>query len=131
MSVQKSSLLRSALYGNSAFSFASGLAFLLFSKAISAFLGITASWIILVLGISLVLYGIEILLAARAEPVHTGIAKFAVYADLAWVIASAGLIFANLVDFTTAGKWAIAILADVVLVFAIVQFVGLRRLAKG
>jgi hypothetical protein len=54
-----------------------------------------------------------------------------VYADLAWVIASAGLIFANLVDFTTAGKWAIAILADVVLVFAIVQFVGLRRLAKG
>jgi len=128
MSTNNSYLLKNALFGNSAFSFISGLAAVLFSKAIANFLGLSASWIIFALGIGLILYGIEIFIAAKAEPVHKGIATFAVYADLAWVLGSAMLIFANLVDFTTAGKWAIAIVADIVLVFAILQFVGLRRL---
>lgn len=130
MSTHTSSLLRKALYGNSIFSFVSGAIFLLFSKAIAGFLGLPASWIILVLGVGLIVYGIEIYLAARAEPVNRGIAKFAVYADLAWVLGSAVLIFANIVPFTDAGKWAVAIIADIVLVFAILQYVGLRRIAS-
>lgn len=125
-----SSLLRNTLVGNSVFSFLSGVASLLFSKAIANFLGLSASWIILVLGVGLILYGTEIYLAARREPIHTGVARFAVYADLAWVVGSAVLLFANLVPFTTAGKWAIAIIADVVLVFALLQYIGLRRLAR-
>jgi hypothetical protein len=130
MSTNHSSLLRNALYGNSIFSFVSGAIFLLFSKAIAGFLGLSASWIILVLGLGLILYGVEIYLAARSQPVHRGIAKFAIYADLAWVLGSAVLIFANIVPFTDAGKWAIAIIADIVLVFAIFQYVGLRRIAS-
>ena len=130
MSKSNSSLLRYALYGNSIFSFVSGVIFLLFSKAMAGFLGLSASWIILVLGLGLIVYGVEIYLAARSEPVNRDIAKFAVYADLAWVFGSAVLIFANLVPFTDAGKWAIAIIADIVLVFAILQYVGLRRIAS-
>lgn len=129
MSTSNSSLLRNALYGNSIFSFVSGLIFLLFSKVIAGFLGLPAPWIILALGVGLIVYGIEIYVAARSEPVNRGIAKFAVYADLAWVLGSAVLIFANLVPFTDAGKWAIAIIADIVLVFAILQAVGLRKIA--
>ena len=128
MSTNNSSLLRNTLLGNSACSFFSGLSAVLFSRTIANFLGLSASWIILALGIGLILYGIEIYVGARANPVHKGIATFAVYADLAWVLLSAVLIFANLVDFSTGGKWAIAIVADIVLVFAILQFVGLRRL---
>ena len=128
MSTNNSSLLRNTLLGNSAFSFLSGLASVLFSRTIANFLGLSASWIILVLGIGLISYGIEIYVGARANPVHKGIATFAVYADLAWILASVALIFANLVDVTTAGKWAIAVVADIVLVFAILQFVGLRKL---
>src|SRR5262245_16489332 len=127
MSTTNSSLLRNTLYGNSVFSFLSGLTCIFFATAIANFLGLSASWIILALGGALILYGIEIFLGARSNPVHKGIATFAVYADLTWVLASVLLIFANLVDFTTAGKWAIAIVADIVLVFAILQFVGLRR----
>jgi hypothetical protein len=130
MSKSNSSLLRNALYGNSIFSFVSGVIFLLFSKAMAGFLGLSASWIILVLGLGLIAYGVEIYLAARSEPVNRDIAKFAVYADLAWVLGSAVLIFANLVPFTDAGKWAIVIIADIVLVFAILQYVGLRRIAS-
>ena len=128
MSTNNSSLLRNTLYGNSAFSFLSGLACVLFSKAIGSFLGISASWIILLLGFGLMAYGWLIFSAANAKPVNASIAQFAVYADLTWVLLSAVLIFANLVDFTTAGKWGIAIIADIVLLFAILQFVGLRRI---
>lgn len=128
MSTTSSSLLRNALYGNSVFSFLSGLACVFFSRAVASFLGLSATWIILVLGIGLILYGWLIYATARANPLKTNVATFAVYADLAWVLASAALIFANLVDFTTSGKWTIAVIADIVLVFAILQFVGLRRL---
>ncbi len=130
MSTNNSSLLKNALYGNSAFSFTSGLAFILFSKAIAGFLGLSASWIILALGAGLILYGWQIFSAAKAEPINRSVATLAVYADLFWVLLSAVLIFVNLVPFTTAGKWAIAIIADIVLVFAILQFVGLRRVAN-
>jgi hypothetical protein len=130
MLTNHSSLLKTALRVDGAVSSLLGIICLLFSKAVAGFLGIPASWIILALGMGVIVYAIELFLAARAEPVNLGIAKFAVYGNLIWVLASAALIFANLVPFTTAGKWAVAILADVVLVFAIFQYLGLRRLAK-
>lgn len=124
-----STLLKTALLGNSAFSFISGLAFVLFSGAIAGFLGLSPAWIILALGIGLLLYGAQTFLAAR-EPVNQNLARFAVYADVIWVVASGVLTFTGIVPFTTAGKWAIAIVADIVLVFAILQYVGLKRMAK-
>jgi hypothetical protein len=125
-----SSLLKNALYVDGTFSFIGGAAFLLFSKAIASSFGISTSWIILVVGAIAIVYGIEVYLAARAEPINTGIAKFAAYGNLAWVLGSAVSIFANLVPFTRAGKWTIALIADAVLVLAIFQLLGLRRLAK-
>lgn len=131
MSTNNSNLLRNALYGNSIFCTLSGLDFVFFSKPISSFLGLSTSWAILVLGIILVLYGIEVFMFARKEKISEDFAKFVIGADIAWVIGSAILIFSNLVSFTVAGKWAIAIVADIVLVFAIVQYMGLRRKFQG
>lgn len=131
MSTNNSSFLRNALYGNSIFCFTSGLGFSLFSKALAIFLGLSTSWIILVIGIGLILYGLEVFVFAKRENISEGFTKFVISADLAWVLGSVLLIFTNLFTFTTAGKWAIAIVADIVLVFAILQYVGLRRLAKG
>jgi cytochrome c oxidase assembly factor CtaG len=130
MLATNSSLLKNALFIDSLFSLLSGIAFLLFSKAVASLLGVSASWIIPALGVGVIVYAIEIYLAARAEPVPMGIARFAVYGNLVWVLGSVLLIFANPVPFSTAGKWTIAILADVVLVFAILQHVGLRRLTN-
>ncbi|HSG43411.1 MAG TPA: hypothetical protein VLA72_09685 [Anaerolineales bacterium] len=130
MSTNNSSLLRNALYGNSIFCSTSGLAFTLFSKPIAAFLGLSASWVILVFGIGLLIYGFDVFVTSRKETISAGFAKFVIGADLAWVLGSAVLIFSNLVAFTTPGKWAIAIVADIVLVFAIVQYVGLRRMGN-
>ena len=128
MSTNNSSLLRNALYGNSIFCSTSGFAFILFFKPISTFLGLSVPWVIFVLGIGLLLYGIEVFIFAGKETTSESFAKFFIGADLAWVLGSAILIFTNLVALTTSGKWAIAAIADIVLVFAIVQFVGLRRM---
>lgn len=130
MPTNNSSLLRNALDGNSIFCSTSGLAFALFSTPIATFLGLSSSWIILVLSIGLLLYGIEVFLFAKKESISAGFVKFVISADLAWVLGSVVLIFSNLVSFTAAGKWAIAIIADIVLVFAILQYVGLSRMAK-
>ena len=129
MLTNNSSLLKNALLIDSVVSFITGMAFLLFSRAIAGFLGLSASWIVLVIGLIAIVYSIEIYLAARAEPVHMGLARFAAYGNLVGALGIAVLIFANLVPFTTAGKWAVAIVADAVLVLAIFQHVGLRRLA--
>jgi hypothetical protein len=128
MSTNNSSLLRNALYGNSIFCSTSGLAFAVFSGPIADFLGLSASWIILVLGIGLLLYGLEVFWFARKDSINQGFAKFVISADIVWVLGSLSLIFTNLVAFTSPGKWAIAIIADIVLVFAIAQYIGLRRM---
>jgi len=130
MSTNSSSLLRKALIGNSIFCTTSGLIFTMFSNSISAFLGIQASVVILILGIVLFLYGVEVFIFARKESINEPFARFVIGADIAWVIGSVVLIFTNLIVFATPGKWGIAIIADIVLVFAIVQFVGLRRMAN-
>ncbi len=128
--LNNSSLLKKALLADSILSFLVGVDLLLFSKSVASFLGLSAPWIVLVIGVICIAYSIELYLAARAEPIHTGIAKFATYGNLVWVLGSALLIFANLVPFTAAGKWTIAIAADAVLVLAIFQYIGLRKLAS-
>lgn len=126
----KAKLLRTALLGNSIFCLLSGLDFVLFSRPVASFLGLSSPSVILVLGIVLVAYSLVAYSQSRTQPLNLSFARFAVLADLLWVIGSAALIFTNLVDFSTAGKWAIAIIADIVLVFAIAQFVGLRRITS-
>ena len=49
--------------------------------------------------------------------------------DLAWVIGSYPLLF--VVPFSTTGKWIVGIVAEVVLLFALMQWLGIRRIRKG
>jgi hypothetical protein len=123
-------LTGAGLLGNSIFCFLSGLDFVLFSGPIARFLGLSSSTLLLVLGIILVAYALVVYSQSRAQPLNLAFARYVIILDVLWVIGSAVLVFTNLVAFTIAGKWAIAIIADIVLVFAIVQFVGLRRITN-
>ena len=123
----KGRLLRSALLGNSIFSLLSGLDFVLFSRPISKFIGNTAPTVILVLGIILIAFAAELYLLSRVEKINRFLVWAVIISDVLWVIASAVLIFTDLVQFTSAGNWALAVIADIVLVFAILQYVGLRK----
>jgi hypothetical protein len=49
--------------------------------------------------------------------------------DAAWVIGSYPLLF--VVPFSTSGKWIVGIVAEVVMVVALMQWLGIRRIRKG
>jgi hypothetical protein len=59
--------------------------------------------------------------------VNRNFARMTVVLDASWVIASIAILLAGWPPLSVAGKWIIALLAEVVAVFAILQAAGLRR----
>ena len=124
-------LLTLAVRANGIFSEASGLFLLLASGAVAEMLGINAPWIVAAMGLGLIIFGGFLIYASLRELVNETLGIIVVVLDLAWVAGSILLLLGNLLDMTTAGKWFIAIIADIVLLFAIVQAIGVRRLRHG
>jgi hypothetical protein len=126
--LQNDSLLRRALLGNTLFSGLSGLIAALAAVPLATFIGLPSPIILIVLGLGLMGYAALLYRMATRQPLSRNAALFAVAADIAWVAGSILLLLLGWPPFTTAGKWLVAILADIVAVFAVVQFIGLRRL---
>lgn len=124
-------LLKNALIANAVFCTLSGLVLTFAAQSIAAFTGIPSALAIRITGIVLALYGADLayFTMSKADWLRT-IGVIAVIGDVAWVIGSVVLLVTGVLPLTTGGMWLIAILADIVAVFAIVQFVGLRRLQK-
>lgn len=121
------SLLRNALRGNAAFSGISGIIAIIDAGMIADFMGTGTALIYMILGLNLVVYAGILLYYAGQQEIDKRFAWFAVIADAIWVIGSALILLTNAFDLTIGGKWLVLILADVVLIFAIVQYIGLRR----
>jgi len=130
-SVQKeSTLLKRTLMANEIFSAVSGLVALFFSKQVTDFLGIQNSSIFLFLGIGLLVWaGFTAWVMMRPE-VNPTLVKLVIAGDLLWVAGTVLLLIFAGGLFTTGGKWAIAIVADIVAAFAILQWIGLRRIQR-
>jgi hypothetical protein len=126
--VGRACLLRKALIGNALFSTVSGLAILFAQGWVLRILGLPSSVNLLVLGAGLIVFAVTLVINARKQQVKKSDAWIAVCMDVAWVIGSYVLIF--ILPFSTEGKWVVAVVAEAVLVFAVVQFVGIRRIRK-
>ena len=122
-----SSLLQRAIQGNGAFSLLSGLIFILAANPVAAFLGGVSSTVLMALGVGLLIYAADLFFVARQSPIKPLYAWLFIIADIAWVLGSALLLMTDWVAFTNAGWWTVAIVADIVAVFAILQYVGLKR----
>lgn len=127
LTVEKKSFLQRALLGNATFSGFSGLLMVLAAGPISQFLGLDNPLILTIIGIVLLLYMPFLVWLANQSPVPTWMAWAVIELDVLWVIGSLILIFTSLVPLTIGGKWAVAITADIVTIFAILQYIGLRR----
>ena len=125
--IEKKSFLQRAILGNAAFSGLSGLLLVLATNPIGQFLGLGNTLILTIVGIGLLLYLPFLLWLANQSPVPPWMAWVVIELDVLWVIGSLILIFTSLVPLTTGGKWAVAITADIVTVFAILQYFGLRH----
>jgi hypothetical protein len=118
-----------ALMGNALFSTVSGLTLILAGQRVVRLLGLPEAVNLLTMGISLLLYAVTLVVFARKKTIKISDAWIAVLLDLAWVIGSYPLLF--VVPFSTTGKWIVGIVAEVVMLFALVQWLGIRRIRKG
>jgi len=125
---EPSCFLRKALIGNALFSTLSGLTILLAQGWVLRILGLPSSVNLLILGAGLIVFAVTLVINARKQQVKKSDAWIAVLMDVAWVLGSYILIF--IVPFSMEGKWVVGVVAELVLVFAVLQFVGIRRIQK-
>jgi hypothetical protein len=125
---ERQRLLKKALTGNAVFSVISGVAILLANRWLVKFLGLPESVSLAILGLSLVVYAAILWFNARRPKIKVTNAWIAVIMDAVWVMGSYVLIF--VVPFSVGGKWVVALIAELVLAFAIVQWLGIRKIRK-
>jgi hypothetical protein len=123
-----SKLLRRTLQANAAFSALSGIVSITGAQPLSQLLGVNVSSLLIGMGIALLGYAAILLVNARRENIKLQEAWLAVILDATWVIGSVILIFAG--TLSTTGNWLVAAAADIVLLFAVLQFFGIRRLQR-
>ncbi len=125
---ERACLLRKALIGNALFSTLSGLTILFAQGWVLGILGLSSNVSLVILGSGLIVFAATLVINARRQHVKTSDAWIAVWMDLAWVVGSYVLIF--IVPFSTGGKWIVGAVAELVLLFAVLQLVGIRRIQK-
>ena len=119
-------LLRNSLRANAAFSLLSGATFIAASEPLSRFFGLPEPTALSGLGANLLVFAALLLLLAASRAIRLWLAALVVGADVAWVAGSGVLILAG--PLSTGGNGAAAAIACAVLVFALLQYSGIRRL---
>jgi hypothetical protein len=125
----KQKLLRMALLGNAIFSTMSGLTLLAAEKPVVQILGLPGGTQLFSLGVGLLVFALILVLFARKAPIKTSNAWIVVILDVAWIIGSYVVLF--VAPLSASGKWVVGVVAEVVLIFALVQWLGIRRIQKG
>ena len=126
----RSQLLRRALRGNAVFSATSALILFAFGGSVAGFLGAANATEMLALGAQLAVFAAWLAWLSSRNIISRWQAALVILLDLVWVAGSAATLLSPPPALTTGGKWAIAFVADVVGLFAILQFVGLRRITR-
>jgi O-antigen/teichoic acid export membrane protein len=120
-----SHFLRVSLRGNALFSTISGLTFAVANSAIAKFLGDLPAMLVASTGAQLLLFaGVLVWLASR-EQISKPLVIAVIVADLLWVVGTVVVVYLDAL--TRGGAIAAVIVADVVLLLAVLQSIGLRR----
>lgn len=122
--------LRLALRANAAFSTLSAAVFLAAAAPIAAFLGILSVPQVLVLGVQLALFAAWLFWLSQRPAIPPWQVRLIIALDVLWVVGSFQTILAPPPQLTGGGKWAIGMVADLVALFALLQFMGLRRIRR-
>jgi len=135
----RETLIRRVLIGNIAFSSISAGLFLFATESVAEFIGIHEVMVfdllngvdfITLLGVGLAIFALYLLFTVTRNPINTGLVWSIVAGDIIWVGASWLLLATGLIPFSDAGNWAVLIIADIVLLFAIAEVIGIRRMNR-
>ena len=124
----ESVFLRRVLQFNAAFSVISGVTLVVAAAPLSRLFGVGQPAILIGVGLALLAFAVGLFQNSRRESVKQNEVVQAIAMDAVWVAGSIILIGLGLLN--TAGNWATGIVADIVLLFAILQAIGLRRLRR-
>ena len=136
VSATSETLLRRTLWGNAVFSVVSGAGLALFATPFAAaasadkisVLGLDLAILIELLGLGVIAFGVVCGWVAKRDPLPLAWAQAIFAADIAWVLGS--LVVLSLpASWTVAGFAGIAMLALIVADLAVLEYLGLRRLA--
>lgn len=120
--------LRRSLLANGGFSLISGIVLIPGARPLAELFGLAAPGMLVILGVGLLIYAVTLLRNGLRERISQTEAFVAVLLDLAWVAGSAAVIFAGVLN--TTGNWTVALVADAVLLFGLLQLYGLRRIRR-
>lgn len=127
--LQNDTLLRNTLRGNSLFSATTGLLLLIGANAIAAFLGITeAATVLAIMGVGIFGFAAFVFFVAGRAIIDSRFGWLIFAMDVIWVVISVVILATDAFGLSTEGRWAVLIVADLVAVFAVLEYVGLRRM---
>ncbi|MCC6603279.1 MAG: hypothetical protein IT327_08720 [Anaerolineae bacterium] len=129
--VSETAFLRRALQSDALFSLLSSLAFIFAAGPVARFIGPDVpSWIILMLGVGFVPFVASIYWITTAIEARWRYARIIATMNVLWTVASYLVLFLVWSEFTVAGRWFIALQAEVIFVLGVWQLIGLRRLGR-
>ena len=126
-SQKKGNMLTTVLRADGVFALLSGAIMIVAAGAIAGLIALSSTLPLIILGVVLLLYGGDLLYFAGRETHGRRMAQAAVALNLLWVGGSYLGLLLGWFPVNTAGKWAIALVAEVVLLFAILEIIALRR----
>ena len=117
--------LRQSLRANAIFSTLSGLLFLFASGSIAAFLGEHSPVLVASVGGQLLFFAAALTWLASRSNIPTYLVLGVITADLLWVVGTIVVVYAEL--FSRGGAIAAIVVADIVLLLAVLQSIGVYR----
>ena len=124
---RKDNLLRNTLKGNALFSLFSAVAAIAGAAPLAGVMGLRDPVALAIVGAALAGHAAILWWGATQATISRWLAWYAIEGDVGWIIATIILLIVDPWSFATGGKWLLAGLADVVAIFAILQYIGLRR----
>lgn len=112
------------MQADSIFEFVVGTALILDSASLASWLGVSAT-LLTIVGVSVLAYGAWLLYLAQRNLNRQTLQLIAVF-NLAWVVFSAALLVVDWNTFTNEGRWLISGVADISLVFGLVELYARR-----
>jgi len=105
----------------------SGAVFMVGAGPITTFLGLSTPIILLFLGLIVLLTALSLFRAAVPHSIDYKTGLFYATIDSVWVVGSVILLLTGWIPFTPDGKWAVGLVAVLVVLFASLEFYGSSR----
>ena len=126
----KASFLTTILRADGVFALVSAAIAILASGPVARLIELETPIALVGLGVVLLGYGVLLLFFANRESANRRVAQIAIVLNMLWVVDSYAGLLLGFYPVNTAGKWAIALIAEVVFVFGLLEIYALRRADK-